>query len=90
MNIPIFCENVGESIKESVSCESAPQLLETGQFFRVQYKSPNSTVRAAFLIVVRPHGRCTDILLSCVVIVIRLTNCPCGVFVVVIVIRLSD
>ena len=36
ISIPIFCENVGEFIEESVSCESAPQLLETGQLFRVQ------------------------------------------------------
>ena len=36
----IICEIVGEFIKESVSCESAPQLIETGHFFRVQYKSP--------------------------------------------------
>ena len=41
ISILIFCENVGEFIKESVSCESAPQLIETGHFFRVQYKSPN-------------------------------------------------
>ena len=38
----IFYENVWEFIKESVSCESAPQLLETGQFFWVQCKSPNN------------------------------------------------
>ena len=42
ISILIFCENVGEFMKESVSCESAPQLIETGHFFRVQYKSPNS------------------------------------------------
>ena len=37
ISILIFCENVGEFIKESMSCESAPKLLETGQLFRVQY-----------------------------------------------------
>ena len=44
ISILIFCENVGEFIKESVSCESAPQLIETGHFFRVRYKSPNITL----------------------------------------------
>ena len=38
---PIFCENVGKFIKESVSCESAPQLIETGPLFREQFKLPN-------------------------------------------------
>ena len=38
----IFCENVGEFIKESVSCESAPQLIETGPLFRMQFKLPNN------------------------------------------------
>ena len=43
ISILIFCESLGEFIKESVSCESAPQLLETGQLIRVQYKLPNIT-----------------------------------------------
>ena len=40
----IFCENVGEFIKESVSCESATQLIETGPLFRVQFKLPNNYI----------------------------------------------
>ena len=42
----IFCENVGEFIKESVSCESAPQLIETGPLFRVRFKLPNMLKQA--------------------------------------------
>ena len=40
----IFCENVGEFIKESVTRENAPQLIETGPLFRVQFKLPNNFI----------------------------------------------
>ena len=36
ISILMFFENVGEFIEYGMSCESIPQLLETGDLFRVQ------------------------------------------------------